>query len=100
MLTPVSLPNLNHILEPTLILIPVNLELKSLILQSHIPLMENECEPQLFDLDPTLEPNLTPEPLLYFSNISESVLVPVPFTFERKSTISLNHIPLLHQDVG
>ena len=62
MLTSVSLPDLNHILEPTLILVPINLEHESPILESHITLLGNICEPLLFDLGPTLEPNSTLEP--------------------------------------
>jgi len=44
-------------------------ELESPILQSHIPLRKNECEPefQFLSLDPIFEPILTIEPLLDFS---------------------------------
>jgi len=90
MLTSVSLPDLNHIPEPTLILILVNIELESPILQSHIPLMGYECENQLFDLDQSLEPNQTLEPQLDLNQLHESILVPVPFILKTKSTISTN----------
>jgi len=43
-LTPVSLLDLDHILEPTLIPVPINLDYESLILKSHILLMRKECE--------------------------------------------------------
>ena len=80
-LTLVSLPDLDHILEPTLILVLINLELESPILQSHISLIDHEYELQFFDLDPTLEPNLTIESKLDLNQLSESVLVLIPFTF-------------------
>ena len=95
MLTLVFLPNFDPIPKPTLIPIPINLEIEPPILNSHIPLIENECEFQFFYVDSTLKPNLTLEPKLDLSHIPESVLVPVPFTFEPKSIISLNYIPLL-----
>jgi len=59
-LTPILLPDLSNILESVLISILVILELKSPILESHVPLWENECglEFQLLDLD------LLPEPIL------------------------------------
>ena len=44
MLTPVSLPNLDPFLELILIPVLVDLEIESPILDSHIPLMGNECE--------------------------------------------------------
>ena len=80
--------------------IPINLEHEHSILDSHIPLMKNEFEFQLFDLDPTFEPNLTLEPKSDLSHIPESVLVPIPFTFEPKLFISPNHILLLDQGVN
>ena len=46
MLTPVLLPDSNHISESVLIPMPVNLELESPILH-HILLTKNECEPDL-----------------------------------------------------
>ena len=98
-LTPVSLPNLDHILGLTLIPIPINLEHEPSILESHNPLMRNEYEPLLFDLHPTLEPNMTLESLLDLNQLPESVLVPVPLTLEPKSTISPIHIQLLDQGV-
>ena len=57
-LTPISLRDLDLILKPILIPIPEELEHEPTILDSHIPLLENECEFQFFDLDQTLEPNL------------------------------------------
>ena len=47
------------------------------ILESHIPLWENECGIgfQFFDLDQIPKPIWTPEPLLDLSQIPESVLV-------------------------
>ena len=49
--------NLSSILESILIPIPVILELESPILESYIPLWENECgrDFQLLDLDPLPE---------------------------------------------
>jgi len=44
MLTLVSLPNLNLIFELTLIPVPIKLEIEPHILDSHILLMEKECE--------------------------------------------------------
>jgi len=69
---------------------PLTLEPKSTILPSHIPLRENEDEPefQFLDLDLILEPILTPGLLLNLSQIPESVLIPEPLTPEPKSTIS------------
>jgi len=94
-LTLVSSPDLDPIPEPTLIPVPIDFEYEPFILDSHIPLLENECERQFFDLDQTLELNLTLEPKLDLSQLYESVLVSIPFTFESKSTIPQNHIPLL-----
>ena len=76
-LTPVLLHNLSNILESVLIPTPVILELESLILESHIPLWENECgfEFQLLDLDPLPEQILTLELLLDFSHFPESIVV-------------------------
>ena len=59
MLTLVFLPNLDQFLEPTFIPVPIDLEMESQILDSHIPLMGKECEFQFLDLDSTLEPKLT-----------------------------------------
>jgi len=99
MLTPVSLLDSDLILKPTLIPIPIELEHETLILDSHIPLLENECELEFYDLDQTHEPTLTLEPKLDLSFIPESVSVPIPFIVELKSSISQNHIPLLGQDL-
>jgi len=44
MLTPVFLPNLDQFPEPTFIPVPIDLEMESLILDSHIPLMGKERE--------------------------------------------------------
>ena len=82
--------------DPTLIHAPINLKLEFPILQSHILLMENECKPQLFYLDPTLDPISTLEPLLDLNQFPKSILVPLPFNPELKSTISPNHIQLLN----
>ena len=92
-MTLVLLPDLSNILVPFFIPIPVILELKSPILESHIPLWENECglEFHLFDLDPLPEPLPTPKPLLDFSHFPESVLVPV--LPESKSIIPSFHTP-------
>ena len=99
MLTPVSLPDLNPIPEPTLIPIPVEFEHEPLILDSHIPLLGNECELQFYDLDQTHEPTPTLKPKLNLSFISESISVPIPFIVEPKSSIPQNHIPLLGKDI-
>ena len=72
-LTPVSLPNLDQFLEPTFILVSINLEIEPSIYDSHITLMEKECEFYFFDLDPTIEPIPTLEPTLDFL---ELVMVP------------------------
>ena len=87
MLTLVSLPDLDPILEPTLIPVPINLH-EPPILDSHIPLMENECELKFFDLDPILEAKLILDPKLDLSHILELVLVPVRLILEPKSIIS------------
>ena len=42
MLTPVSLPDLDPVLEPTLILAPIELEIEPPILDNHIPLLGKE----------------------------------------------------------
>ena len=95
MLTPVFLPNLDQFLESIFIPAPIDLEMESLILDSHILLMENECEFQFLDLDSTLELKLTLEPKVDFP---ELVLIPEPIILEPKSTIPPNHILLL--DIG
>ena len=66
MLTLVSLPNLDPIPEPTLILIPIDHGIESFIMDSHIPLMDHEYEFNFFDLEPTIEPKLTLESKLDF----------------------------------
>jgi len=76
MLTPVSFPNLDPILKPTLIPIPMKLEHEPPILDSHIPLLGNECELEFYNLDQTHEPTLTLEPKLDLSFILESVSSP------------------------
>ena len=100
MLTSVSLPDLNPILEPTLILVPIEFEHEPPILDSYILLLGNECELQLYDLDQTHEPTPTLEPKLDLNFIPESVSVPIPFIIETKSFISQNHIPLLGQGLN
>ena len=62
--------------------------------------MEKECKFQLFDLDLIFKSYPTLEPKLDLSDIPESVLVPVAFIPEPKSSISLNHFPLLDQGVN
>jgi len=57
MSTLISLLDLDPIPKPTLIPVPIDLETEPPILDSHIPLIENECEFQFFYLEPTLEPN-------------------------------------------
>ena len=84
-----------------MILMPVNLELESPILQNHIPLMKNEYEQdfQTFDLEQIIEPLLISEPLLDLNQIPESVLALEPLSLEPKSIISQNHIQLLDKCV-
>ena len=98
MLIPVSLPDSDLIPKPTLILIPIKLEHEQLILDSHIPLLGNECELEFNDLD-RHEPTQTLEPKLDLSFIPESVSVLIPFIVEPKPSIPQNHIPLLDQDL-
>jgi len=92
MLTPVSLPNLDQFLEPTFISAPIDLEIKSSNLDSHILLMGEECEFQFFDLDSTLEPKQTLELEVDFL---ELLIVPEPITFESKLIIPPCHVLLL-----
>ena len=58
MLTPVFLPNLDQFPKQPFFLVPINLEMESPILDSHISLMGKECEFQFLDLDSTLESKL------------------------------------------
>ena len=95
MLIPVFLSNLDSFLEPTFIPVPIDLEIESPILECHIPLMGKEYEYQFLDLDSTLEPKLTLEPKVDFS---ELILVPEPIVLESKSTIPPSHFLLL--DIG
>ena len=97
MLTPVSLPDFDPIPKPTLIPIPIEFEHEPPILDSHISLLENECELEFYNFDQTHEPTLTLEPKLDLSFILESASVPVPFIVEPNSSIPQNHIPLLDQ---
>jgi len=83
-----SLPDLDYTLRPILIPVPINLEHESSILESHITLWRNECEPQFFALNPTLEPYSILEPKLDLIQFHESILVQESFTLESKSTIS------------
>ena len=92
-MTLVSLPDLDPILKPTLIPIPIKFEHEPTILDSRIPLLKNECELKFYDLDQTHEPTPTLEPKLDLSFISESFIV------EPKSSISQNHITLLDQNL-
>jgi len=73
MLTPVSLPDLDLIPELTLFLIPIEFEIEPPILDSHILMMEKECEFQCFDLDPTFEPNPTSNLNLFESHSRASI---------------------------
>ena len=57
--------------------------------------MGKECEFQFLDLDSTLEPKLTLEPKV---NFSELVLAPEPIILEPRSTIPPSHI--LWLDIG
>ena len=82
------LTDLDPILKPTLILIPVELEHEPTILDSHIPLLENECELEFYDLDQTHELTLILELKFDLSFILESVSVPIPFIIKPKSSIS------------
>ena len=50
-LTPVSLLDSDLILKQTLNPIPIELEHEPPMLDSHIPLLENECELEFYDLD-------------------------------------------------
>ena len=84
MLIPVFLPNLDQFPEPTFIRIPIDLEMESPILDSHIPLMGKECKFYFLDLDSTLKLKLTLEPKIDFS---ELVLVPEIFILKPKSSI-------------
>ena len=88
----VSLPNLDQFSDQTIIPVPVNLEIESPNLASHIPLMEEEYE---FQLDSTLESKLTLEIKVDFP---ELVIVPEPITLESMLIIPPNHILLL--DIG
>ena len=92
MLTPASLPKLDQFSEPTFILVPIDQEIESPILDSHILLMRKECEFQFLDLD--LKLKLTLEPKVDFS---ELVLVSEPIILVPKSTIPPSHILLLNQ---
>ena len=87
MLTSVSLPNLNPILEPTLIPNPIEFEHKLLILDSQISLLRNECELQFYDLDQTHEPTPTFEPKIDLSFIPKSVSIPISFILKPKPSI-------------
>ena len=69
MLTQVFLLNLDPIPEPTLILVPIYYEIESPIVDSHISLMDHECELTFFDLKPTTELKLTLKPKLDLSHI-------------------------------
>ena len=96
MLTPVFLPNLDQFSEPTFIPVPIDLEIESSILDSHIPLMENECEFHFFNLDPTIKLIPTLKLTLDFTVL---VMIPEPINLEPKSTILLSFILLLDIDI-
>ena len=95
MLTPVSLPKLDPFFKLTLIPVSIDFEIESPLLDSNILLIEKECEIKFFDLNSTLEPELTLEPKVDFL---ELVMVPESITLERKSTIPPSHNLLL--DIG
>jgi len=78
MLTPISLHDLDPILKPTQIPIPIEFE-EPPILDSHILLLVNECELQFCDLDQTHKPTLTLKHKHDLSFIPESVSVRIPF---------------------
>ena len=59
--------------------------------------MENKCEHQFLDLEPTIEPKSTLEPKFDFF---ELVMVLEPITLEPKSTIPPSHILLLDQGIN
>ena len=92
MLTLVFLPNLDQFPEPTFIPAPIDLEIESPILDSHIPLLEKECKFYFFNLDSILESKLTLEPKLDLNHIPELVLAPISFILEPKSSILQNHV--------
>ena len=71
----ILLSNLDQFPKLTFIPVPIDLEIESPILDSHIPLMGKECEFQFLDLDSTLESKLTLDPKVDFP---ELVLVPEP----------------------
>ena len=94
MLTLVFLPNLDQFSEPIFISVPIDLEIKSPILDSHIPLMGKECEFQFFDLDLTLESKLTLEPKVDFFELV-FVLEPIilePVNYSTKSHSFVGHM--------
>jgi len=90
MLDLLSLPDLDPILKPTLISIPIEVEHEPPISDNHIPLLRNKCELQLYDVDQTHEPTPTLVSKLDLSFILESVSVPIPFIVEPKSSILQN----------
>ena len=117
MLTPVSLPNLDQLSEPTFIPVPIDHEIESPIFDDHIELdqlcnFESPMEKlasshfyeietnEICDLDSQIygqvqipESLLTPVLLPDLGNILESVLIPTPIIPELESPI-LSHIPL------
>ena len=92
MLPSVSLPKLDHIPEPTSILVPTNLETEPPIFNNYIPLMEKEYESQYLNLDSTFKSKLTLEPKLDLNHTPKSMLVPIPILQKPKSSISQSHI--------
>jgi len=70
MLTSLSLPNLDSILELTLILVPIYSRIESPIVDDHIPYMMNdEWELKFFGLKPALELDPTLKPKLIFQEL-------------------------------
>ena len=55
------LTQLDLLPEPTLIPVSMDFEIEPLLLDSHISLMEIECEIKFFDLDSIFESKPTPE---------------------------------------
>jgi len=84
MLTVASLPKLDTLPEPTLILVSMDFEIELLLLDCHTSLMGIECEVKFFDLDSTLELKPTLEPKVDFPGL---VLVPELFISKPNSSI-------------
>jgi len=81
----VSSPNLDPILKSTWISIPIKLEYEPPILDSHIPLLDNEYEFEFYDFDQTHELILTLKPKLDLN------IIPSQYRFPFPSLLSPNH---------